>query len=108
MTEEDAKKRWCPFASTEATIGDAQQSAIAAVNRPVQYVVGPGFESSSILDLQKVMCLGTGCMAFRFEQARFYRETGLKVWSTHATEVGRVEMRDDPDAGYCARLVGRE
>jgi hypothetical protein len=63
MTEDDAKKKWCPFVRTGLTAGMAVNHHVD--NRP-----------DGIGVYQETRCIGTGCMMFknRYE----YPHTGIK------------------------------
>lgn len=80
MTEEEAKKKWCPFFAVSGCIGPSDDLGVVT-NRPD--------------DFQAAFCVGSKCMA--------WRATDHEVGPTPPNERGVIEYKP---AGYCG-LAGK-
>jgi hypothetical protein len=95
VTEEEAKKKWCPFARIAAGEGPA-------FNRLVERVT----DSASASIDSPSLCIGSACMAWRniTEQRRF-DATGKELTDANIFYHGAV-YKDVPIGGYCG-LAGQ-
>ena len=87
MTEEEAKTKWCPFAASRIT---------------KRHIFGTGrvWKNDDDGVYASVRCIGSACMAWRWDTRYFEdRETG-KAYGTNAPERFMVEP------GFCG-LAGK-
>lgn len=93
MTEEEAKKKWCPFARAASAIGPV------AVNRMETSLT----EDGSIAD-PDCLCLAAGCMMWRWDKIKNPDWTPvhpiLSVPQTHPLD-GPQPFIDSTTDGYC-------
>ncbi len=91
LTEEDAKTKWCPFSRTMVWRNSLGGSSATAVNRWADED-GPALPTACI-------CLGSGCMAWRWKREFVFKADGVQV---HLVD----EVVEPPIHGYCG-LAGR-
>lgn len=85
MTEDEAKKKWCPFVRAQNFQPDGSQNP--AVNRPEG-----NFD-----------CIGSSCMAWRELHPRETREdhSGAPAFmAERAVKTGRIVRREGPSGSY--------
>lgn len=89
VTESDAKQRWCPFAASRS---------VRYTERSWLVVAGP--EANKDDDTPAMLCLGDGCMAWRWSPSRYSA-------SMIAAQPGISDaMMSEIPSGYCG-LAGK-
>lgn len=91
MTEDEAKTKWCPFARQlgilRASVASGKEDAIVA-----QGTQNRGYTMGGALS--NCMCLGAGCMAWRFRESLEFRAKA-------DAEFHKSGMRLASTEGYC-------
>lgn len=109
LTEEEARKKWCPFARTGATMvdcgrADSHSEVIqgiigASVNRDVGSYDKDGNETVQISGRHR--CIASECMAWRWRRSGFegvtYHPDGSKtyIWPGPAPTYGYCGLAGD-------------
>jgi hypothetical protein len=104
MTEDEAKTKWCPFARTVEHGG-------AGTSMPRNRVALISTEPATVLieNLIGINCIGSACMAFRWEPQLYEHHSndfGKYINSEEDTNRHGVKGKALPRHGFCG-LAGR-
>lgn len=83
MTEEEAKKKWCPFARAQQF--QSVHNVSSAIGEPV--ADNPAVNR----DTMNVNCIGSACMAWRVSEMAYFDRWGRPV---KATDNAAVKEKD--------------
>lgn len=90
MTEEDAKKKWCPFVSAAVAEASGDDAALVSFNRIALR------NSRNVQIPAACKCLGSACMAWRSTNPRVIDVTG---WSQD--EIDNLQTAGLVARGFC-------
>lgn len=99
VTEEEAKKKWCPFVRHEGDKGGSWNRTVSAMKRIF------GWDGGNPYPEETCNCIASECMAWRWAHMRHFPEPAntADLYPDNQGYLARKDGNDMKRLGYCGK-----